>query len=273
MRVYSALVSFFSLFFTSFCVFTALLLGLASPLGAQSAATSNPDSSEQAVTHSPKSSAPPQPGQTPKEIRKQKAAEQLKAQEHQRILGIFPNFNVSNIPDAVALSSKQKFQLALHSALDPVQFGIAAVDAGISQAEDDYKGYGQGAQGYFKRWGASYADNFDGAIFGGAVFPSLLHQDPRYFRKGTGSFSSRLYYALLSTIRTKGDNGKWQPNYSNILGNIAAGGIANIYYPSTDRGAGLVFSRAFTVTAEGAAGGVLLEFWPDVSRYLQRHRH
>ncbi|HEX4167006.1 MAG TPA: hypothetical protein VHZ55_16195 [Bryobacteraceae bacterium] len=206
----------------------------------------------------------------PEDVRRQKAAEQLKAQEHQRILGIFPSFAVTNIPDAVPLSPTQKFQLSLHSALDPMQFGIAAVDAGISQAFNDFKGYGQGAQGYFKRWGAAYADNFDGAILGGAVFPTLLHQDPRYFRKGTGSFASRLFYAVSTTFRAKNDNGKWQPNYSNILGNIAAGGIANLYYPSTDKGVSLIFERAFTVTGEGAAGGVLLEFWPDVARHLHR---
>ncbi len=195
----------------------------------------------------------------------------MRAQEHQRILGIFPSFGVTNIPDAVSLSPKQKFQLSLHSALDPVQFGIAGVDAGISQAFNDFKGYGQGAQGYFKRWGASYADNFDGAIFGGAVFPVLLHQDPRYFRKGTGTVSNRLWYAISTTFRCKGDNGKWQPNYSNILGNIAAGGIANLYYPSTDKGVSLIFERAFTVTAEGAGGAVLLEFWPDLERHF-RHK-
>ena len=175
---------------------------------------------------------------------------------------------MSNISDAVALSPRQKFRLAFRSATDPVQFVIAAADAGLSQASNDYKGYGQGAEGYFKRWGASYADNFDGAMFGGAVFPVLLHQDPRYFRKGTGTVKSRFFYSVLSTVRCKGDNGRWQPNYSNILGNLAAGGIAQAYYPSTDRGTGLVFSRAFTVTAEGAIGGLVLEFWPDISRHL-----
>lgn len=200
------------------------------------------------------------------ETQEQKAARQVKQQEHQRILGIFPNFNSSYVPDAVALTSKHKFELALKAALDPVTFGVAAVDAGISQLENDYAGYGQGAQGYFKRWGASYADSFDGGLLGNAVFPSLLHQDPRYFRKGEGSFSSRLWYAIGTTVRCKGDNGKWQPNYSNILGNIAAGGISNLYYPSTDRGAGLTFERAFTVTAEGSIGAILVEFWPDISR-------
>ncbi len=244
------------------------LAGPAEPGGQHSPITETPTNPGQKTAVPP----PPQPGQLSAEARRKKAEEQLKAQEHQRILGIFPSFGVTNIPDAVSLSPKQKFELSLHSALDPVQFGIAGVDAGISQAFNDFKGYGQGAQGYFKRWGASYADNFDGAIFGGAVFPILLHQDPRYFRKGTGSFSNRLWYAISTTFRAKGDSGKWQPNYSNILGNITAGGIANLYYPSTDKGVSLIFERAFTVTAEGAGGAVLLEFWPDIEHHFRHEK-
>jgi hypothetical protein len=212
----------------------------------------------------------PAPGQPATKSREAIAADQIKQQEHQRALGIIPTFNMSNVPDAVAMTSKQKFQLALRSALDPVTFLIAGADAGISQWQNDYKGYGQGAEGYFKRWGASYADSFDGTMLGNAVFPSLFHQDPRYFRKGTGSFGGRLWYAMLTTVRTKGDNGHWQPNFSNVLGNVAAGGIANLYYPSSDRGAGLTFERAFTVTAEGAFGAIFLEFWPDVSHKLHK---
>ncbi len=229
---------------------------------AQAPASTPPDN--------PQTAAPPQPGQTAEKSREQIAAEQVKRQEHQRVLGVFPSFNLSNIPDAVAMTPKQKFQLAFKSATDPVTFVIAAADAGVSQFENDFAGYGQGAEGYFKRWGASYADTFDGDMLGNAVFPVLLHQDPRYFRRGTGSVGSRLWYSILTTARCKGDNGKWQPNVSNLLGNIAAGGIANLYYPSTDRGAGLTFQRALTVTAEGAFGAVFLEFWPDVSRKLHK---
>lgn len=220
----------------------------------------------------PQTPASPQPGQTAEKSREETAAEQIKRQEHQRVLGVFPGFNMSNIPDAVAMTPKQKFQLAFKTAIDPVTFVVAAVDAGISQWSNDFAGYHQGAEGYFKRWGASYADTFDGNMLGNAVFPSLFHQDPRYFRKGIGPKKNRLWYALLTTVRCKGDNGNWQPNVSNLLGNIAAGGIANLYYPSTDRGAGLTFERAFTVTAEGAFGAILLEFWPDVSHKLRKKR-
>ena len=207
---------------------------------------------------------PGQPPLTPE----QKAEEQLKRQEHQRIAGVVPNFNVSYDKDAAPLSKKQKLKLAWHTATDPVAFGIAGFDAGLSQAENDFPGYGQGAQGYAKRFGASYADNFDGTILGNAIFPILLKQDPRYFRRGEGSFPSRLFYSLSTTVWCKNDNGKWGPNYSNILGNLAAGGISNLYYPSSDRGAGLTFERGLTVTAYGAFGGVFNEFWPDIARKI-----
>jgi hypothetical protein len=144
--------------------------------------------------------------------------------------------------------------------------------AGLEQWENGYSGYGQGAQGYGKRFGAAYADNFSGAMFGGAIFPALLHQDPRYFRRGTGSFRSRFFYAISTAVKTKNDKGRWEPNYSNVLGNLAAGGLANVYYPSTDRGVGLTFERALTVTAEGAIGSVFVEFWPDISSKLF-HKH
>jgi hypothetical protein len=205
-----------------------------------------------------------QPPLSPQE----KAALQLKQQEQQRIAGVVPNFNVSYNKDAVPLTRNQKLHLAWRTATDPVAFGIAGFDAGFSQAENDFPGYGQGAQGYAKRFGASYADNFDGTLLGNAIFPILLKQDPRYFRRGEGSFPSRLFYALSTTVWCKNDNGKWGPNYSNMLGNLSAGGISNLYYPASDRGAGLTFERGFTVTAYGAFGGVFNEFWPDIARKI-----
>lgn len=198
----------------------------------------------------------------------EKAEQQLRQQEKQRIAGVVPNFNVSYNADAAPLSRKQKLRLAFHTAVDPVSFGVAAFDAGLSQAEDDFTGYGQGMQGYAKRFGASYADNFDGTMLGNAILPMLLKQDPRYFRRGTGRFTTRLLYSISTTVWCKNDNGSHGPNYSNILGNLAAGGISNLYYPASDRGAGLTFERGFTVTAYGAFGGVFNEFWPDVAKKI-----
>jgi hypothetical protein len=201
-----------------------------------------------------------------------RAAEQVRQQEKQRIAGVVPNFNVSYNQDAAPLSKKQKLHIAFRTAIDPVSFGIAGFDAALSQAENDFPGYGQGMQGYGKRFGAAYVDNFDGTLLGNAIFPILLKQDPRYFRRGEGSFSSRLFYSLSTTVWSKSDNGKWGPNYSNVLGNLAAGGISNLYYPASDRGAGLTFERGLTVTAYGAFGGVFNEFWPDIAKKIFKER-
>jgi hypothetical protein len=201
------------------------------------------------------------------------AAAELKAEEQQRILGVVPNFNTTNVHNAAPLSTGQKFQLAFKSAVDPFAFVAAGLDAGLGQWEKDSPGYGYGARGYAKRFEAAYLDAFDGAILGNAVFPSLLHQDPRYFRQGTGTFGSRFVHAISSTYRARNDNGQWTWNYSNLLGNLAAGGIANAYYAPSDRGTGLVFERALTVTAEGAVGALFYEFWPDMSRkFLTRKK-
>lgn len=188
------------------------------------------------------------------------AEEQIKAQETQRVLGFIPNFYVSYVADAAPLNAKQKFELAWKSSTDPITFVSVAGLAGIQQATNEYKGYGQGAEGYGKRFGAAYADVVDGTMLGSVVFPTLLKQDPRYFYRGTGSTHSRLLYALSNAVMCKGDNKKWQPNYSNVLGNLAAGGIANLYYPASDRGAGLTFETAGIRIAETALVGVFQEF-------------
>ena len=194
--------------------------------------------------------------QTQEEI----AQEQVKVEEHQRVFGVIPNFYVSYIPDAAPLTARQKFGLAWKSSSDPITIVLVGALAGAQQATNSFKGYGQGAQGYAKRFGASYADVVDGTFLGAAVFPTILKQDPRYFYKGTGSFRSRLLYALGNAFFCKGDNKKWQPNYSNILGNIAAGGVANAYYPASNRGAGLTFETAAVRIGETAVAGVFQEF-------------
>jgi hypothetical protein len=188
------------------------------------------------------------------------AEEQIKEQEKQRPLGIIPNFYVSYVANAAPLTSKQKFELAGKTLWDPVTFGLTAAIAGLQQADNELGGYGQGAQGYAKRYGASYADAVTGTLIGSAILPSLLKQDPRYFYKGTGSKRSRVLYALANSVICKGDNGHWQANYSGILGSLAAGGISNLYYPTHDRGAGLTFENALIGIGATAAANVLQEF-------------
>lgn len=194
---------------------------------------------------------------------------QLSEQTRQRVLGFIPNFYVSYDHDAVALNPQQKFRLAWKTTLDPFTFvGVGAL-AGVEQATNAFEGYGQGAQGYFKRFGASYTDAITATYIGSAILPSVLKQDPRYFYKGTGSTGSRVLYALASPFICKGDNMRWQPNYSNVGGAFASAGISYLYYPESDRnGAGLVFQNALIRMGEMSFEGVLQEF---VIRRLTPH--
>ena len=186
---------------------------------------------------------------------------QIKEQEKQRVFGVVPNFYVSYEPNAAPLTAKHKFQLAWKSATDPITLvGVGAL-AGIDQAGDRWSAYGQGAQGYAKRYGASYANVFAATFIGGAVMPSVLKQDPRYFYKGSGSKRSRILYAVASSVKCKGDNGNWQPNYSNIIGSFAGAGLQALYLPANDRrGSGFVVSSALIRLGETSLAGVLQEF-------------
>jgi hypothetical protein len=202
----------------------------------------------------------------------QTAAQQLKQQEKQRIMGFMATFNTTQNQSALALSPHQKFQLFFKSVTDPWPFALTAVVAGISQANDSFPEYGQGMKGYAKRYGASYTDYFTGNLFGNAILPSLLHEDPRYFQKGTGSFISRALWAAGSTGWSKRDDGTWGPNYSNVLGNLIGASFSNFYYPAADRTVGGTIERGLTVTVEGAVGAELIEFWPDIARHYKNKK-
>jgi hypothetical protein len=194
--------------------------------------------------------------------REELADVQIREEVKQRVFGVIPNFFVTYDRNAVPLTAKQKFRLAWKSSTDPVTFvGVGAI-AGINQAGNRWSGYGQGMQGYAKRYGATYGDVFSGTYIGGAILPSLLKQDPRYFYKGTGSKRSRLLYAISSSFICRGDNGHWQPNFSNVGGNLAAGAIANLYYPASNRhGASLVFSTALIRLTETTIASIFQEFF------------
>ena len=191
----------------------------------------------------------------------QVAEEQIKVEEKQRVLGVLPNFYVSYVPNAVPLNSKQKFKLAWKTVVDPFSFVFVGGVAGVEQAQDHFKEYGQGAQGYGKRFGAGYADMVSSTFIGSAILPSLLKQDPRYFYKGRGSMGARALYAVANAVICKGDNRRWQPNYSAVLGALAAGGISNLYYPSNDRnGVGLTFENAGIGIGGNAVANLFQEF-------------
>jgi hypothetical protein len=213
----------------------------------------------------------PSPGSsTPGESERQKAQEQLEKQEHQRVFGVMATFNTTRNKDALPLSPGQKYQLFFKSASDPWPFLLTAVGAGIDQAQNSFPEYGQGVEGYAKRWGAGYTDYFTGNLLGNAVLASWFREDPRYFQKGTGSYTTRALWAAGSTVWCKRDSGSWGPNYANVLGNLMGAAVSNLYYPASDRTVGETLERGFTVTAQAIIGSEVIEFWPDMVRHHRR---
>ncbi len=211
-----------------------------------------------------------------KEARATQDRYDLRQAEHQRILGVMPEFQAVNQGGVLKpLRPAEKFHLMWKSSTDPFIFSLDAIVAGIGQAKDSNPGFHQGAEGYFKRFGASYADTFDGNFWGNAVLTVAFKEDPRYFREGGSySYTHRALYSAGTALWTRKDNGKSGPNYANVLGNFISGGISNLYYPAADRGLGKTVTGAVTVTAEGTIGSELIEFWPDIAAKLfPRHYH
>ena len=197
------------------------------------------------------------------------ATQELRLEEKQRVFGIVPNFDVVYDFHAPPLSARQKYQLALRMTVDPFTFLATGLAAGIEQADDQYAGYGAGAYGYARRYGAAYGNNAIGTLIGNGLLPSVLHQDPRYFYKGTGTKTSRALYAIAASVICKGDNGHWQPNYSSVLGNFAAAGISNSYYPAGDRnGAMAITENVGLSTMANAFENIMQEF---VVRHFTHH--
>lgn len=182
------------------------------------------------------------------------------------MLGVMPRFKIVEGENAPPLTVGQKFKLFRKIALDPSSFATSAFQAGIEQATDSFHDYGQGAAGYGKRFGASFADSTSSAFFNDFFYPSLFRQDPRYFRLGAGTASRRVRYALLQEFVSHTDSGGKAFNYSKVFGAFSAGALANTYYPKSDRGFGLTMSRAGLSLAYGSAAHLIDEFWPDIHR-------
>ena len=188
------------------------------------------------------------------------AAAQVSQQVKQRVFGVFPNFYTSYIWNAAPMTSKQKFGLALRTTIDPVNILTIAGVAGAEQVHHSFPAYDGGIGGYGKRYTTRFSDVFFSRMIGSAILPSLFHQDPRYFYRGSGSTASRVLYAMSSAVIARGDDGRRQPNYSHLLGNLAAGGIANVYRPPSDRGVALTFETALVEAGVDAVGNVVREF-------------
>lgn len=189
----------------------------------------------------------------------QVATEQIKVEEQQKVLGFIPNYYVVYDPHPEPLTAKLKFQLAFKVVFNPVTVAGVALQSAAQQAGDT-PDYGQGATGFGKRFGANAADGFTNIMIGGAILPSLLHQDPRYFYQGTGTTGSRIRHAMIHPFVCKGDNGKWQPNYSSMGGDLGSSAISNLYYPKSNRGTGLVFTNFAISSAGRIAASLTQEF-------------
>lgn len=188
------------------------------------------------------------------------AQAQVQEQEKQRVLGLMPNFYSSYIWNAEPMTPKLKLQLTMRAAMDPMTFMVAAASAGMEQAHNTFPGYGQGSEGYAKRFGAAYADATMGRMISRALLPAVLHQDPRYFYRGSGSIRSRLFYALAQSVVCRGDNGRLQPNYSEVLGSFTVAEVSTLYRAPGDRHPGLTVRHGFIIMGDGALENVLREF-------------
>lgn len=245
--------------------FDSLLIAADQAPAQQSTSGSTPTSQGNNGQTSSSSQAPATPAST-----HDQAEEQLKQQEHQRVAGVMATFNTTTNRNALPLSSGQKFELFFKSETDPWPFLLSGIVAGFNQASDSEPQWGQGMQGYAKRFGAAYSDSFIGNFLGNAVLTSVLHEDPRYFQMGTGSKWKRFLWAATSTVWCKRDKGGWGPNYANVGGNLIGTAIARAYYPANERTVGDTISDGLTVSAEGIVGSEIVEFWPDIARVMKR---
>lgn len=246
----------------------------------------------------PQQQTEPTPSPKPEATRSQeksKAEKEIERKEQsQRVLGVLPQFGVTSRKDAPPLAPREKFHLFVKSAFDPVTIGVVGLQAGLSQAQNEFPAYGQGAQGYGKRFGAAFADQVSSGFFSNYAYPVLLKEDPRYFRLGEGSFPSRAFYSIKQEFVCHTDKGGRMFHFSNVLGAFTSGAISNAYYPGrslarvipatatspaipvyyeSDRGVGLTMSRAAIALGYGTMGGLFDEFWPDIHRkFFGKHQ-
>lgn len=194
-----------------------------------------------------------------------------KEAEERRMFGIVPNFKTVNDPSlyTAPIGPKEKFGLVLHY-FDPFTFAISSVQSGIEQATNAKREYGQGSLGYAKRYGADFTDAFTNELFVVGVFPSLMHEDPRYFRLGQGGGWRRTRYALSRVLIARTDSGGRRLNTSEFLGNFVSGALSQTYYPPSERGFASVGTRMGVQLGYDALFNILKEFYPDLKRKFRR---
>jgi hypothetical protein len=193
--------------------------------------------------------------------------------KNDRMFYVMPNYlTVDGESEVKPVSWKEKFSMAAKGSFDPYEFTIVGIVAGIHQALNNDPGFGQGFEGYAKRYGAAFADQVDGNIMVGGVFPTILKIDPRYFRLGRGSFAHRFGYAIDRIFIARRDSGTHMFNIPEFAGNATAIAISNVYYPAADRNFSGNLNDWGTQMGLDALGNELKEFWPDIHASLQRRR-
>lgn len=251
---------------------TVLFLGLCPHFGLAAPASQNNSGPQTPPSQSSAQTNPADKTVEDKKTAEEKEREIQRQEQSQRLLRTIPNFATTNRRDPPPLTTAQKFHLFRKSAFDPVEFGVVGMQAGISQAEDEFPEYGQGASGFGKRYGATLADEVSSSFFTDFFYPVLFKEDPRYFRLGEGSIKHRLGYALKQEVICHLDKGGRSFSWENAFGALTSGAVSNAYYPQSDRGFGLTMSRSAISAAYGSLGGVVDEFYPDINHWLF-HRH
>ncbi len=246
----------------------------------QASAPANQSSTPPNTEQPPASSRPEVPGPLPdsaaeskrKGEKTEQELEMERKEQSQKILGVVPQFSVTNRRDASPLTPREKFRLMTKSVVNPFEFVATGFQAGLSQATDEFPEYGQGAEGYGKRYGAAFADQASSQFFANYLYPVLLKEDPRYFRLGEGTFQHRVLYSLVQEFSAVKDDRTRTFNFSNVLGAFSSGLLSNAYYPEPERGIGNTMSRSVIALAYGSVGGLVDEFWPDVQQKWASHR-
>lgn len=239
-----------------------------------SAQTDSPNSQSQpaqsgAQSTQPAKTAPEAPHSASDKSKEEKEAE--RQEQSHRMLGVIPDFGATSRHNASPLTSGEKFHLFFKSAFDPVELSVVGLQAGLSQAEDEFPEYGQGAAGFGKRYGATLGDEVSSSFWANYFYPVLLKEDPRYFRLGEGTIKHRIGYSLLQEVICRTDAGGRSFAWDNVLGAFTTGGVSNLYYPPAERGLGLTMSRSAISIGYGSLGGVVDEFYPDIAKRLLHH--
>jgi hypothetical protein len=251
---------------------TALFIGLCLRAAIALPATQNGFNAQASPSQASTQTNPADKTAEDKKKAEEKEREIQRQEQSQRLLKAIPEFATTNRRDPPALTPAQKFHLFRKSAFDPVEFGVVGMQAAISQGEDEFPEYGQGASGFGKRYGATLADEVSSSFFTDYFYPVLFKEDPRYFRLGEGSIKRRLGYALKQEVICHTDRGGRSVSWENAFGALTSGAVSNAYYPESDRGFGLTMSRSAISAAYGSLGGVVDEFYPDINHWLF-HRH